>query len=96
MEKSETGKTVPFWEDSKMAVFTCVHVLNKEEPILHVFHCEDGYWQFLCNEKHNTDDARIISLKEVYDIDNSIIKVLNIDIGKSAHRINSNSEWVIK
>ncbi len=77
-------------------VITCVHVINKERPILRVVHDKDGDWQFLCGDVHSTKDGRIISLNEAFQIDNSICKIAYIKKGKTAIRTGSNAEWVIE
>lgn len=88
-------RTNYFKENPETAVFTCVHVINKERPILRVVHDEGGDWQFLCGDIHSTEYGRIISLKEICQIDNSILKISNIKKGQIAIRADLNSKWVI-
>ena len=38
-------------------------------------------WQFLCGKEHTTDDARIVSLEEVYALDPSIGEVADMPCG---------------
>ena len=64
----------PFNDDPRTACIVCNHVLNKEEPITYITHDEDGMWQFLCGKEHTTDDARIVSLEEVYALDLLLVK----------------------
>ena len=86
----------PFRDKPNTAVFTCVHVLNRERPILHVTHDEDGDWQFLCGAAHDADEARVVALDEAYELDPSVGKLANLDYGCSADRADKNSSWVIK
>ncbi|MCH5203222.1 MAG: hypothetical protein J1F03_00665 [Oscillospiraceae bacterium] len=86
----------PFHDKPNTAVFTCIHVLNEERPILHVTHDEDGYWQFLCGDNHNEDEAKIIALSEAYELDNSVGNLAEMDYGHSADRKDEKSDWVIK
>lgn len=85
----------PFKDEPNTAVFTCVHVLNKEKSILYVIHDEEGTWQFLCGDNHMESDAKIVSLEEIYKLDKTIGKLSNLKCGKSAIRNDKSSKWVI-
>lgn len=78
------------------AAIICCHVLNKEEPILYVFHDEDGSWQILCEKEHETGDAKVVSLKSVFDLDNSVVEVANIPCGYVAERRHKEDDWLIR
>ncbi len=78
------------------AVFTCCHVLEERVPILYVEHDSDGDWQFLCGKEHTTDEARIVSVKEVIKIDSSICFIDNLTCGQIAERKSGNDRWKIK
>ena len=66
-------------------------------PILYVSHDEDdGMWQFLCGSNHNIEDARIVSLFEVYNIDYSIGLLKDMPRGYYAIRENVESDWIVK
>ena len=61
-----------------------------------VFHDEeDGAWQFLDNGKICKEDAMIISLKEMIEIDPSIQQLAEMKTGYFAVRENTDSEWEI-
>ena len=85
----------PFRDKPNTAVFTCVHVLNRERPILRVTHDEDGDWQFLCGAPHGVDEARVIALDEADDLDPSVGKLAKMDCGYSADRPDEHSDWVV-
>lgn len=86
----------PFHDKPNTASFTCVHVMNRERPILHVTHDEDGYWQFLCGETHSEEEARVISLAQAYELDHTVGKLAEMDYGQYADRIDKTSDWVIQ
>ena len=88
-------KPFPFRDKPNTAVFTCVHVLNQERPILHVIHDGDGDWQFLCGAQHDVDEARVIALAEAYELDPSVGALARLGYGHSADRTDKNSAWVI-
>ena len=85
-----------FNESFDTAVFTCVHVINEESPILRVVHDKDGDWQFLCGCEHSVEDARVISLGEALGLDRSVSELAKMKKGKIAERTNKNSNWIIK
>ena len=78
------------------ACFTCCHVLDKNKPILYVSHDEDGYWQFLCGKNHNDEDARIISLAEILNIDETMNDLAELDYGEYAEAENEKSDWIVR
>ena len=74
----------------------CCHILEGH-PILYVSHDEDdGMWQFLCGSNHNIEDASIVSLFEVYNIDYSICLLKDMPRGYYAIRENVESDWIVK
>lgn len=82
-----------FKESKNQAVFTCLHIIEENKPILYVKHDDDGDWQFLCGGNHITEDARIIALQEIIDIDPSVSEVSNLKCGQTAVRESEESEW---
>ena len=53
---------------------------------------EDGVWQLLCGlDNHVETDAQIVSLKEAFDMDNSIAQFAGIPTGCGATRKDKNS-----
>ena len=57
---------------------------------------DDGMWQFLCGSNHNIEDASIVSLFEVYNIDYSICLLKDMPRGYYAIRENVESDWIVK
>ncbi len=53
-------------------------------------------WQFLCGKTHKTDEAKLVSLKWVFDIDNSIAFLRDMPCGYYAERKSQNDDWVIR
>lgn len=71
----------PFDDDPHTACIVCSHVLDNNEPITCISHDEDGMWQFLCGKEHTMNDARIVSLEEVYALDPTIGEVADMPCG---------------
>ena len=87
----------PFYDAPNTATIICCHIINGEEPILFVSHDEDdGMWQFLCGKAHETDDAKLVSLKSVFELDNSIGNLVDMPCGYYATRENQEDNWVIR
>ena len=81
----------PFYDAPNTATITCCHILENGEPILYVSHDEDdGMWQFLCGKAHETDEAKLVSLKSVFDLDNSV-GILK-DMSNSLERANNGNK----
>lgn len=84
----------PFQESENVAVFTCVHVLENGADICCVTHdADDGSWQFLCGQSHTEDEARVVSLKNILELDSSIATLANMPLGCGAFRENKSSQW---
>lgn len=90
------NQNFPFEDEPNTATFICDHVMNKQRPILYGSHDEDGYWQFLCGDRHTEEQAKIVSLKYVYDLDPSIGALADLPYGKSAYRNSIDENWIIK
>ena len=85
-----------FKENYNTAVITTKFVLEKKSPILFVFLFGDGAWQFVGSEKHVSDnDFRVVSLKEIIEIDNSLLKIAHMPLGSEAIRSTLQSNWRI-
>lgn len=85
-----------FKENNNIAVFTTRFVLENKSPILFVFHFSDGVWQFSGSEKHlSDDDFKVVSLKEIIEIDNSLLEIAHMPLGSEATRLNVSTPWRI-
>lgn len=85
-----------FVESLNTAVFTTKSVLEKNAPILYVFHYEeDGAWQFSGEEECSEEDFRVISLEEIINIDKSLLELADLPLGAKAYRKDKNSNWII-
>ncbi|WP_267963716.1 hypothetical protein, partial [Testudinibacter sp. TR-2022] len=71
-------------------------VLENNSNIVSVFYDEDGDWQFFGNEEVTEEDARIVSIQHILDIDNSLTTLPEILRGQSAFRNDKNSAWKIE
>lgn len=87
----------PFYDAPNTAAIICCHVVENEVPILYVSHDEeDGMWQFLCGKMHEADEAKLVSLKWVFDLDNSIGDLKDMPCGFCAERKVKDDKWIIR
>ena len=87
----------PFYDAPNTATIICCHIIDDGKPILYVSHDEDdGMWQFLCGSTHDTDEARLVSLKEAFDLDNSVGVLKDMPCGYYAERKTQNDNWLVK
>ena len=88
-------KKFPFSDTPYTLCFTCCHVLDNDKPILYVSHDEDGYWQFLCGQKHSQEDARVVSLSEIISFDKTLLKLADLQCGEYAQSKENKREWIV-
>ena len=86
----------PFSDAPNTACFTCRHVLEENKPILYVSHDEDGYWQFLCGGEHKEEDARVVSLATILNIDETMGDLAELDCGVYAEAESAASDWIVR
>ncbi len=85
----------PFKDSEDVAVFACCHIIDEGADICYVSHDEDdGAWQFLCDRDNHEDfEGRVISLKEAFEIDNSIGELADLKLGCEAVRDGKTLSW---
>ncbi len=83
-----------FKDPETTTTIVCDHVLNKERPILYAAHDGEQDWQFLCGkEDHTEKNAKVISLKQVTELDQTINDLYEMPIKVGAERINVKDKW---
>ena len=86
-----------FSEPENTAVITCCHIIDNGADILYVSHdAEDGMWQFLCGGTHTQEQARVVSLNEIFALDNTVSELADMPCGYIAQRKSKHSKWKIK
>lgn len=81
-----------FYEERTLGVFTTQQVLDGE-PILFVYHNDDGDWQFHAIEDPNLDEAKVVCLEEITKLDPTINEIYHLQFGWHAWRNKLNDEW---
>lgn len=90
------NRAFPFADAPNTACFTCCHVLDEGKPILYVSHDEDGSWQFLCGGTHKEEEARIVSLASILNIDETMSDLAELDYGEYAEAEDMTSDWNVR
>ena len=83
----------PLESPRNVATFTTWSVLRGVEPILNVAHHDgDGSWSFVGVE-FDMNDAAIVSLEEIVNIDPSIASLADLPEGWRAWREDREAPW---
>lgn len=86
----------PFDQPKNCAVFTIRQVIEGEEPIQVIYHdLEDDGWQFISNIEYSMDDAKLVSLEEITNIDPTVLEVASIKPGYYAWRNKIGDKWTV-
>jgi hypothetical protein len=81
-----------FYEERNLCVYTTRQALEGE-PILYVYHNEDGDWQFHTSLTPDLADAKLVSLESVTKLDPSINEIYHLQYGWEAWRTNKDEDW---
>lgn len=85
-----------FNDDPNVAVITTKNILSQKMNITRVFHdSDDGVWQFLDSSENITEnDAIIVGLQEIIELDKTINELSSLPLGWYAYRNDINSDWI--
>lgn len=83
-----------FAESENVAVITLRQILSEGEPILHVTHdSDDGGWQFLGWNDPQEEDAKLVALSEIVQLDPSVQELADLPLGWHAWRRTTKEPW---
>ncbi len=80
-------------EEKNLGVFTTRQHLELGEPIVRVYHDNDGDWQFLTGNQ-KLEDARIVSLEVMVQRDKTLNELFNLEYGEFAERNSPSDKWI--
>jgi hypothetical protein len=88
--------TWKFADPPNVVVFTIWPILRGEDFIGVVYHdAEDGSWQFLSRSTpFSLSDAALVSLRNVAELDPSIVELADLPLGWRAWRPSKEDPWV--
>ena len=83
-----------FSDPPNVAVFTNKSIVEKTDWIQDVSHDEDdGAWQFHPLNGTTEEDAVVVSLRTIVEIDPSVATLFDLPLGWSASRKSKISQW---
>lgn len=83
-----------FQEKKNTMVITTKNILERKKEIILVSHDEDdGMWEFLDGDDVEEEQAVIVSLFEVFKLDETIGELYDLPIGWIAVREGIDSQW---
>lgn len=83
-----------FQDAPNVAVITDKKIISGHDWIAYVSHDEDdGGWQFLSRGPMSEDDAAVVSLRSIVEIDHSIGELADMPLGWSAWRTEKDAPW---
>ena len=93
-QNKKTDIDFKFNDSEYKAIFTCPHILAGAS-ILYVTHDIEGDWQFLCeHDSHTEENAKIITLKQVVELDNTVNDLYEMPKGVGAKRDSVGAKWI--
>lgn len=83
-----------FSDEPNLMVITTKNIINNKNSILSVWHdADDGMWQFLDGTDITEEDAMIVSLEHIVNIDSSVKEVSDLPLGWVAWREQKGFAW---
>lgn len=96
----DTGMEIDEWtfdQAENVACFTLRQILKDGAPILYVTHDADDHgWQFLTSEHISMADAAIVSMREIIELDSTLLEIGDMPPGHSARRKAVGEPWEIE
>jgi hypothetical protein len=85
----------PFTDPLNVATVTVRQIMDRQRPILLVCHDEeDGRWQFLTGDEVRMEDALLVTLHSVVELDSSLFELADLPAGWTARREHPRARWI--
>ena len=83
-----------FRDPPNVAVITSKKIVHDGDWIAYVTHDEDeGGWQFHNREPMSEEDAAVVSLRSIFELDNSVGELADLPLGWHAWRERKDAQW---
>ncbi len=83
----------PFSERPDLLVLTCTHVLEGGDVTVVCHHFNDNTWEFICGGTHTEEDAIVLSVGELCEMDPTLNLVCDLPVGGAATRQSRSHAW---
>lgn len=92
---SDTDNTEWIWDQTEdTATLTTKQVVEQGLPVLVVTHYADDHsWAFTCGVTDNPDDALVVAMETVVNLDPTLSEVADLEPGWSAFRDSVGAPW---
>jgi hypothetical protein len=92
--KPQPEQAWPFDQPPNCATISLRSIVFGGAPILHVTHDADDHgWQFLDGQQAKTANAAVVLLKEIVDLDPSVLAIADLPVGWCAWRATIDADW---
>jgi hypothetical protein len=87
----------PFEDPRNVSTITVRQIVREGAPILYVTRdSDDGAWQFLPGGDVTVEDALVLALSEIVDLDPTVAELANLPAGWEAYRKCAGDPWIRK
>lgn len=86
----------PFTFPKSQLVSTTRQVLEENLPITFVCHDEEDDWQFTCGTTDETDDARLVTLEQIVELDPTVRQLADLPRSWEASRETVDDAWELE
>lgn len=83
-------------ETPNKPVITTHYVMSTGSEITYIVYDEDGDWQFFGNEDVDENDARVMSVKQILELDESLKDLPDMEKGQTASRMTADAKWIVE
>lgn len=83
----------PFSKRPDLLVLTCTHVLSGGDVTLVCHHFDDNSWEFLCGCEHTEEEAVVLTVGELCEMDSTLHLLSDLPVGGCAQRKNRAHAW---
>jgi hypothetical protein len=84
----------PFDSPPNVACFTVRSVVEGTKPVLMVSRdADDGAWQFLTGDAFDMADARLVSLRDMVELDSTLLQIADVPSGWMSWRERRGAPW---
>lgn len=93
-DKNDSQASWPFDQGPNVAALNLKSIASKQQPILHVVHDSDDHgWQFLTLDDADPAEAAVVSMKQIVEMDPTVLGVADIPPGWHAWRKSEQDTW---
>ncbi len=85
----------PFDQPPNCATLTSTYVMRDRKPVTHAYHDDaDHGWQFYSDDKTESATAMVVCLKEIVELDRTILEIADLPPGWMATRPAIGEAWI--